>query len=106
MPVSQTKGSLRLKVRLTPIAGRNEFSGVIERADFGQCVNVRVTATPEKGKANRQMIKLIAGSVPRPASSISVIAGGTARNKVLEFAGDERDLVEHLKTWIGALTHE
>ena len=106
MPLSQTKGSLRLKVRLTPNAGRNEISGVKERADFGQCVNVRVTAAPEKGKANRQAIKLIAKAVSLPASSISMVSGETNRNKVLQFAGEAQAVAAHLQTWLGTLRHE
>jgi len=106
MPLSQTKGSVRLKVRLTPSAGRNEIKGVAARADHGRCVNVRVTAVPEKGKANQQLIKLIAKSAGLPASTISVVAGETGRNKVLEFAGEEREIAQQLHTWLGTLRHE
>jgi uncharacterized protein (TIGR00251 family) len=106
MPLSLAKGAAALKVKVIPGAGRNEISGIEMHGPHGACVKVRVTAAPEKGKANKEVIKLIARAVGLPATSISVVVGETSRTKVLRFAGDPQEHMAHLQTWLETLTNE
>jgi uncharacterized protein (TIGR00251 family) len=48
---------------------------------------VAVTAPPEKGKANREVVRLLADAVGAPASDVEVVRGATARDKVVRFSG-------------------
>ena len=66
-------------------------------------LKVRVTAVPEKGKANQQLINFLAKSLKRPGSSFSIVSGETDRNKVIEILGEAEDLTARLTTWIEAL---
>jgi uncharacterized protein (TIGR00251 family) len=81
-----------LKVKVTPNAGRDEITGV----ENGMLC-VRLTATPEKGKANERLIGLLAKMVKMPKSRLSLKNGQTSRVKQIIFEGiSEKDLSERL----------
>ena len=54
----------------------------------------RVRAVPEKGKANKALIQLLAKAAGVAPSSVSLISGDTSRVKVLQVVGDPRRLIE------------
>ncbi|MBU2328580.1 MAG: DUF167 domain-containing protein [Alphaproteobacteria bacterium] len=83
---------LLLAVRLTPNGGRNAFDGVDVSADGLAHLKARVSAVPEKGKANKALIALLSKSLKIPKSLISVVSGDTARQKILRIDGDPEDL--------------
>lgn len=70
---------MRIYVKVTPRAGKNE---VIKISDAEY--KVRVTAAPEKGKANEKVIELLAYYLAVPKSSIIIIAGRSARVKIID----------------------
>lgn len=72
----------RLNVRLTPRASRAEVRGFT-----GDTLHVRVTAAPVDGKANDALIRLLAGRLEVPRGAIRVVAGQTAREKLLAIDG-------------------
>lgn len=72
----QQGNDLVISVRVTPRARHNSVSGVANGA-----LQVRTTAPPADGKANKAVIKLLAGFLKVPQSSISLLRGQTHRNK-------------------------
>ena len=72
---------MRIYVRVTPRAGKNEVLKISE----GEYI-VKVTAVPEKGKANVAVIKLLADHFNVPKSSISIIVGKSTRVKLVEIS--------------------
>lgn len=68
-----------LSVRATPGA-RDEAIAVTEAAGR-PVVAVRVTAPPDKGKANEAIIVLLAKALDVPRSAITLAHGETARDK-------------------------
>ncbi|MFN3318472.1 hypothetical protein C0V73_16090 [Rhizobium sp. TH135] len=88
-----------LAVRLTPNGGRDAFDGVEVGADGLAHLKARVTAVPEKGKANKALIAVLSKALKVPKSSISVVSGETSRQKILRIEGDPEDL----QSRIGAL---
>ncbi|MCQ2002970.1 DUF167 domain-containing protein [Rhizobium sp. NRK18] len=85
-----------LCVRLTPNAGRDTVEGIETDAAGETYLKARVTAVPEKGKANKALIALLAKTLSIPKSSISVQGGETARKKILRIDGDPEDLKRKL----------
>ncbi len=83
-------------VRLTPKAARDAIEGVDTAADGRTYVKARVRAVPEKGKANKALVKLVADTLGVPAGTVAVIAGETARLKTLRVSGDARALAEEV----------
>ncbi|HEX8047244.1 DUF167 domain-containing protein [Rhizobium sp.] len=89
---------VRLSVRLTPNGGRDAVDGIETGADGEAYLKARVSAAPEKGKANKALIALLAKSLSIPKSSLSLISGDTARKKILRIDGDPEDLIGRLKS--------
>ncbi|MEF0943267.1 DUF167 domain-containing protein [Rhizobium sp. BR 362] len=87
---------VRLSVRLTPNGGRDAIDGLEIGADGEAYLKARVSAVPEKGKANKALIALIAKSLSISKSSVSLISGDTARKKILRIDGDPEDLIGKL----------
>lgn len=48
---------------------------------------ISVAAPPEKGKANEEACRALAGALDLPPSAVVLRAGGKARRKVFEVAG-------------------
>lgn len=92
---------VRLSIRLTPNGGRDAFDGVESGADGEIHLKARVTAVPEKGKANKALIVLVAKALGIAKSSVSLISGETARKKILRIDGDPEDISNRLKALLG-----
>jgi hypothetical protein len=89
MPFKSTKGGVAIAVRLRPGAFANRIDGIENSADGHRRLCLRVTAVPEKGKANQAMIKLLAKVWHVPRSSLTVVAGAKERNKTLLLQSNE-----------------
>lgn len=74
--------STRLSVKVVPGASSNGVAGWM-----GDALRVRVTAAPERGKANAAVEKVIADALGLPARAVRVIKGNTSPRKVLEISG-------------------
>ena len=75
-------GRAALPVRVTPKASANRIR--IEERD-GENQRVRVTVAPEDGKANKQVIKLLAKELRMPKSALTIKHGFTNRDKIIAF---------------------
>jgi hypothetical protein len=93
------KGGFLLNVRATPRASRDEVAGLVTAADGSVSLAVRVTAVPDKGKANKAVIETVARAARIAKSSISLASGETERNKTLLVAGDGKAIA----AWIATL---
>jgi uncharacterized protein (TIGR00251 family) len=87
---------LLLAVRVTPKGGRDAIEGVMELADGGRALKVRVRAAPSEGEANAALIKLLAHSLGVPPRAIDLVAGASGRIKRLRIAGSGAALAARL----------
>jgi len=71
-----------LTVRVTPNAGENSI-GMPDDNRPGAVLLIRVTATPENGKANAAVLKLLSKALGLPRTSLAIIRGGNSRIKVI-----------------------
>lgn len=85
-----------LFVRLTPRSASDALDGVEAAADGRRHIKARVRAVPEKGAANGALEKLVAKALAVPLSSVTVVAGSTARLKTLRVTGDPAELALRL----------
>ncbi len=69
-----------VNVRVTPRARQNK----IVASDDGATLRVYTTATPTDGDANAAVIKMLAKHFNVPKTSIKLLRGETARDKVFE----------------------
>ena len=84
LPLTRRSGGIELRVRLTPRAAQQRIGPVEIGADGKGVLKVAVTAVPEAGKANAQMIGLLAKVWRLPKSAFRLAQGTTARNKTLQ----------------------
>lgn len=75
-------GPVRLKVKVVPGASRTEIVGRL-----GDALKVRVAAPPEGGKANREVVAVLAAQVGLPLAAVSVVVGQSSPAKVVAFRG-------------------
>jgi len=73
--------SIRLVVRVTPKAGHDALEGLTPDANGKPVLKARVAATAEGGKANAQLVALLAKEFGVPKSSVTIVRGATARLK-------------------------
>jgi uncharacterized protein YggU (UPF0235/DUF167 family) len=71
-----------LRLRVVPGAAS---AGVVGR--HGDGWKVRVTAPPERGRANAAVVELVAATLALPRASVSLVSGHGGRDKILELAG-------------------
>jgi uncharacterized protein YggU (UPF0235/DUF167 family) len=96
-PFRLRDGGVDLFVRLTPKAALDRLEGVETSADGRSHLNARVRAVPENGAANQALERLLAKALGVPASTVSVVAGGTARLKTVRISGDPAMLVNGIE---------
>lgn len=92
-----TPEGLLLFVRVTPNADRDAVMDQTLRDD-GRCyLNVKVRAVPDKGKANKAVISLLAKYLGLPKTQISVRSGTQSRTKsILVLSDTPESLVSKL----------
>jgi uncharacterized protein (TIGR00251 family) len=74
-----------LEVRASTRSSRSEIQGFVE----GQ-LRIKVTAAPVDGKANAEIIRLLAGEFRAPRSQISLVRGVTSSVKLFRICGARR----------------
>jgi hypothetical protein len=72
----------RLALRVAPGARRTEVLG-----RHGDGWKVSVAAPPERGRANAELVRLLARELAVPAARVTVVRGAAARDKVIEIEG-------------------
>jgi len=84
-----TTASTRLRLRVSPGAGRAQIVG-----RHGDAWKVRVTAAPEQGRANEAVLRLIADALVLPRDAVVLVSGHGGRDKIVELTGLGPALVE------------
>jgi len=81
-----------IKLIVKPNSAKNFIEGIcLDR------VKIRITGPPEKGKANKELIKFISKKLEIPKKNIKIISGEKSQLKILEITdscGD--DLISKL----------
>ena len=79
----------RLTVTVSPSASRSEFVG-----RQGGAWKVRVSVAPERGRANDDLLEVLAGALRVRRGDLAVVRGHASRQKVVEVAGLDSSEVE------------
>ena len=74
--------SCRLPVKVVPGSSRSVIAGWL-----GDALRIRVTAPPERGKANAAVASLLDEVLGLPKGSARIVSGGTSPRKLVEIAG-------------------
>ncbi|MCF4099949.1 DUF167 domain-containing protein [Maritalea mediterranea] len=92
-----TNAGLLLFLKVTPNASRDEIGDIVADADGQGQLVVRVRAVPEKGKANKAVIRLLAKRLRCRAADLELIRGEVSRQKQVQiFNLREEELLARL----------
>jgi len=72
----------RLTLKVTPGAPRDEVVG-----EHGDAVRVKLQAPPVDGKANKALLKFLAGRLGLRPAQLRIVTGETARLKIVAITG-------------------
>jgi uncharacterized protein (TIGR00251 family) len=98
-PFTPVRGGIHVAVHLTPKASKTVVGDIVTDADGKAILKARVTAAPEKGKANAALCKLLAKDWDLAPSRISVISGATSRHKTIRVDAADRQILRDLNIW-------
>ncbi len=76
-------------MRVVPGVGK---PGVVGR--YGEAWKLRVSAPPERGKANEAALELLAGTLGVSPTNLRLVAGHASRDKTVEVSGLAADEAE------------
>lgn len=77
------KNGFCIRIKLTPNASCCGFGGLFTNADGQIYLKAGITTVPEKGKANKDLIKMLAKELQVSQKNISLISGVTNHMKKL-----------------------
>jgi hypothetical protein len=99
----RTSRGVCLLVRVTPKSSRDEVTGIHRACDGATALSVKVTAAPDRGKANAAVVAVLADALSVAKSQFSVVSGETNRNKTVLFTGDSRVLEANIAALVEKL---
>lgn len=81
--------SSRLQLRVSPGAASPGIAG-----RYGAAWKVRVTQSPEDGKANAAVVRLLADVLEVPERDVAIVTGHGSRDKTVALTGIADDEIE------------
>ena len=81
----RSKDTVRFPVRARPASRRAGFAG-----EYDGALKVLLTSAPEKGKANAELVRVVARMLGVPQGAVRIVKGETSRNKIVEVFDPER----------------
>jgi len=73
---------VRFKVKIIAGSANNIVAGMLGK----DTLKIRISAAPEKGKANKELVEFLSDTFSVPRKSITIISGHTSPSKVLEIS--------------------
>lgn len=88
--ISESENNVVLHLQVKPNSKKQEI--VVD--SFDKKITIFVKAQPDKGKANKELLKFMAKILEKTTSDISIVAGQTSRDKTLLVKNDTKQNVE------------
>ena len=88
-----------LNIHVIPNSKKSQIMGFMDN----NALKIKIKAKPIEGKANKEMIRVLAGSLEIKESEIEICSGQTSRNKLVKIWGID---YKNMEKKISALTHQ
>lgn len=72
-----------IRVKIIPKSAKNEIVETME----DETIKIRIKAVPEKGKANKELIKFLSKEYKLSKENITIVSGKTEQIKLLRING-------------------
>ncbi|GBE35470.1 hypothetical protein BMS3Bbin06_02011 [bacterium BMS3Bbin06] len=82
IPFKKSKNGITVNIRVEPRSSRVEVVG-----RYGDSLKVKLTSAPVEGKANKQLIEVMARYLGVKKGAVHIIKGESSKDKVLEIEG-------------------
>jgi len=97
---------LKLSVRLTPKSSRDALDGKAVLSDGRVVLKAHVRALPDKGKANKALIVLLAKTLKLAKTQVTLASGATSRIKTIKLEGEPAELKHRLEAVLAGKAQE
>ncbi len=91
LQVVEGKEGCTFRVRIVPRSRQDQVDGV-----HGDALKLRLTAPPERGKANRALSKFLAERLGVSPSDVEILSGHTSRRKRVHVRGISASAIRDL----------
>ncbi|MHA1531130.1 MAG: DUF167 domain-containing protein [Candidatus Heimdallarchaeota archaeon] len=88
--ISESENNVVLQLQVKPNSKKQKI--VVDSLD--KKITIFIKAQPDKGKANKELLKFLAKILEKTTSDISIIAGQTSRDKTIIVKNDTKQNVE------------
>lgn len=99
MIYSLVDSSIILSVKITPNASEQSIKGVVKSADGSDFLRISIVSVPEKGKANKELIKFLSKELDIAKSNIEIISGESNHFKKLKIKACSPFIINKLQQW-------
>ena len=86
--ITESDGCVSFGVKVVPGSSRTVVSGVLDGA-----LKVKISAAPEKGKANQSLIAFLSKQLGVNKKAISIESGTTNPHKIISVSGVSADII-------------
>lgn len=93
--LTSVSSGIQIKIVVKPNSKQQEIKIDSEE----KYIQISVKSPPDKGKANKELLKLLAKQLEIPTSNLSIVSGQTSRDKIIlvtDISSD--DLQKKIKT--------
>ncbi len=81
-PLKNMKDGLTLTIKVEP---RSSASGVV--GPYGDGLKVKLTSPPVEGKANKELIEVLARDFGIAKKNVEILSGRSSKNKIVKLRG-------------------
>ena len=82
LKIQEVNGAVVFSVKVVPRSSKTAIAGVL-----GGMLKVKLSAAPEKGKANQALIEFLADTLGVKKNSVKITSGLTSPVKTIEITG-------------------
>jgi len=86
--LDERKDSVLVNVEVKPGSKTSGIDGIDE---WRHCIEVRLKARAEKGKANKELIHLLSSIFTLPSEKIIILKGEKSKRKIIKILGLKKD---------------
>jgi len=79
---------MKLQIKVIPSSSKDCIAGWLENT-----LKIKVKAPPEKGKANKSVIKILETSLDLPKHSVNIESGLTSSKKIVEIINCDENII-------------
>lgn len=95
----ETNEGFTLQVKISPNSSSLAIKGIFTDSDNKDFLKITVVSVPEKGKANKELIKFLSKELGLPKSDIEIVSGETGHFKKILLKNKSEQIMAKFDEW-------